>query len=88
MHGALLEKTLQELQVPFEMIGRATPVYRGKNYRMVGACMAKVLEEERKIELFGRSSGYPGLGTNAEHLDKLRLKLPEWTFEIRKGLFD
>lgn len=52
-----------------------------KNYRVCGAGIANVDNEEKYVRFFGESKGW-GIGIDKEHLMKIRELLPDWKLDF------
>lgn len=85
-HGVILDQILEESGIPFK---RKTFIdsdphaeTRGEGYVVAGMGMADLYKiKEHKVFLSGKSMSYE-LTPNQEHLDRLRVHMPDTTFVI------
>ncbi len=88
MHALILQRFLDGLNVRYDRMegasGDLIPKREGDRYKVSGMGFA-IIYPETKRAIFGGESVDYDIGIDKKHLESLKSREPEWTFDIRVG---
>ena len=87
-HAFVLQSALERLGISYDtqpspLSGMMIPAPDGDNYHVAGMGIGVVFPDEKRVLFDSTSkSGDYNLSLDAEHLDRIRSSVPDWTFQL------
>ena len=87
-HQFVLRSALESLSIsydtqPSSLSGMMIPAPDGERYHVAGMGIGVVFPDEKRVLFDSTSkSGDYNLSLDAEHLDRIRSSVPDWTFQL------